>query len=618
MGIIRELPPSLVNQIAAGEVVERPASVLKEIVENSLDAGATRISVVVDAAGDGLIHVRDNGGGILRDDLPRAFLRHATSKISSWEDLLSARSLGFRGEALASIASVSKVTVETRHGSEPVGTRMVLVPGESQVVTDWNGPVGTSLAIRDLFFNVPVRKKFLKSAQTEQGHLTEALTRIALGFPECQFDLATPTRKIVALESRESPYLRILDLFPSLNEEDLAFHEIRGVDWRVQVYLLRPDRVRKDRQSQHLFINRRWVRHPGLLEAITQGGAGRLSRDVHVGAWVYLELAPENLDVNVHPTKREVRLLEGDRLFSLVRRSVEESFSLFDARVPSPPPSGMLEPVPTLPERHDKEGEAPPTPPVTADSGPFFLRETGAAPYEMPLREPLRSERRIPGLSPKSPEHPVSFARLPEVLKGLPLSGRDSPSRDLTVLGQLAGTYLVVDWGEDLALVDWHTAHERINYEKYRRQVDAEGVTRAPLLFPAVYRVPLSVADSLDSRLEELSRIGFDLDRSGPDSFRVRSVPFLLEGEDPRESLEVLREQTSDFGIPVLRSDRIDELLMTVSCHRSVRKNDVFDLADGDRLVRELLETPHPYTCPHGRPTMMRLSRGDLDQWFGR
>ena len=627
MGIIRELPPSLVNQIAAGEVVERPASVLKEIVENSLDAGATRISVVIDPAGDGLIQVRDNGVGILRDDLPRAFLRHATSKISSWEDLLSARSLGFRGEALASIASVSKVTVESRHGSEPVGTRLVLVPGEPPEETDWSGPVGTNLAIRDLFFNVPVRKKFLKSPQTEQGHLTEALTRIALGFPECQFDMATPSRKILALESRETPRLRILDLFPSLNEEDLAVHEIGGGDWRVQVYLLRPDRVRKDRQSQHLFINHRWVRHPGLLEAITQGGGGRLSRDVHVGAWVYLELAPEKLDVNVHPTKREVRLLEGDRLFSLVKRAVEETFFLFDARVSSPVSSGGPEPVLPLAERPDtvmpntertdKEAFLP-APSLPEDRGPSLLRESGAAPYAPPSRTPLRSGRSIPGLPARPLDRPASFARLPEVLKGLPLSGRDSLSGDLSVLGQLAGTYLVVAWGQDLALVDWHTAHERINYEKYRRQVGAEGVTRSSLLFPVVYRVPLTVADSLDGRLEELSRIGFDLDRTGPDSFRVRSVPFLLEGEDPLESLEALRDQTSDFSIPVLRSDRIDELLMTVSCHRSVRKNDVFDLADGERLVRELLETPHPYTCPHGRPTMMRLSRADLDLWFGR
>ncbi len=251
MGIIRELPPSLVNQIAAGEVVERPASVLKEIVENSLDAGATRISVVIDPAGDGLIHVRDNGVGILRDDLPRAFLRHATSKISSWEDLLSARSLGFRGEALASIASVSKVTVESRHGSEPVGTRLVLVPGEPPEETDWSGPVGTNLAIRDLFFNVPVRKKFLKSPQTEQGHLTEALTRIALGFPECQFDMATPSRKILALESRETPRLRILDLFPPLPAGPDAGDRLPGLPDEVP----RAEGLRNRAQVQEMMGN---------------------------------------------------------------------------------------------------------------------------------------------------------------------------------------------------------------------------------------------------------------------------------------------------------------------------------------------------------------------------
>jgi DNA mismatch repair protein MutL len=611
MGIIRELPPSLVNQIAAGEVVERPASVLKELVENSLDAGASRISVVVDTTEIGRVEVRDNGSGIQKDDVLRAFLRHATSKISSYGDLSSVLSMGFRGEALASISSVSKVTLETRHVSETVGTRLLLVPGESPEISDWHGPVGTSLAVRDLFFNVPVRKKYLKSQQTEQGHLVETLTRLAMGFPEIQFDLATPSRKILSLESRESPYLRLLDLYPALSEEDLAVHELRGDDWRVQVYLLRPDRVRKDRQSQHLFINRRWIRHPGLFEAITQGAGGRLSRDVHVGTWVYLDLPPEKLDVNVHPTKREVRLLEGDRLFSLVRRAVDESFALFDERVPSPavPPS----PVPL--SGNTEEGSLPA---FRGDIPVTFAREAGIDQGLPSLREAPRPGRKLPGLPGWTPERSPSFDRLPEILKGLPLSGRMHPPGEIMAVGQLAGTYLLLTWGEDLAIVDWHTAHERINYERYRRQIDAEGVTRIALLFPVVYRVSLTVADHLDNRLEELSRIGFDLDRTGPDSFRVRSIPFLLEGEDPVAALERLRDSSSDFEVPVLRSDRIDELLMTVACHRSVRKNDLLDLVDGERLVRELLETPHPYTCPHGRPTMLRLSREDLDQWFGR
>ena len=611
MGIIRELPPSLVNQIAAGEVVERPASVLKELVENSLDAGASRISVVVDTTEIGRVEVRDNGSGIQKDDVLRAFLRHATSKISSYGDLSSVLSMGFRGEALASISSVSKVTLETRHLSETVGTRLLLVPGESPEISDWHGPVGTSLAVRDLFFNIPVRKKYLKSQQTEQGHLVETLTRLAMGFPEIQFDLATPSRKILSLESRESPYLRLLDLYPALSEEDLAVHELRGDDWRVQVYLLRPDRVRKDRQSQHLFINRRWIRHPGLFEAITQGAGGRLSRDVHVGTWVYLDLPPEKLDVNVHPTKREVRLLEGDRLFSLVRRAVDESFALFDERVPSPavPPS----PVPL--SGNTEEGSLPA---FRGDIPVTFAREAGIDQGLPSLREAPRPGRKLPGLPGWTPERSPSFDRLPEILKGLPLSGRMHPPGEIMAVGQLAGTYLLLTWGEDLAIVDWHTAHERINYERYRRQIDAEGVTRIALLFPVVYRVSLTVADHLDNRLEELSRIGFDLDRTGPDSFRVRSIPFLLEGEDPVAALERLRDSSSDFEVPVLRSDRIDELLMTVACHRSVRKNDLLDLVDGERLVRELLETPHPYTCPHGRPTMLRLSREDLDQWFGR
>ncbi len=615
MGIIQELPPSLVNQIAAGEVVERPASVLKELIENSLDAGATRVSVAVETSEEGLVQVRDNGCGILRDDLPRAFLRHATSKITSFEDLASARTLGFRGEALAAISSVSRVTVETRHAFESVGSRMSLVPGEDPSITDWSGPVGTTVTIRDLFFNVPVRRKFLKSSQTEMGHLIESVTRLALSFHECQFDMSSPTRKILSLEPRPSHYLRLLDLYPSFSEEDLVSHEIRGEERRVSVYLLRPDKLRKDRHYQHLFINRRWVRHPGLFEAITQGMGGKLSRDVYVGAWVYLEIDPEKLDVNVHPTKREVRLLDGDRLFSLVRRAVDESFSLFDAQVIGPQSSDSFapqlaaEPSSSFTPSH-RASEIVSGPAATGEQwgpAPDFPRKEQSPPPS--VRGPLPSYEK---------DRSTNLHRLPEILKGLPPVDRFSEPGKATVLGQIAGTYLVIVLGQDLALVDWHTAHERINYEKFRHQVSSEGVSTIALLFPAVYRVPPHVADSLDNRLDELRRIGFDMDRTGPEVFRIRSVPFLLEGEDPIDSLNGLRETSEDFDLPILRSDRIDEALMTLSCHQSVRRNDQLNVMDGERILRELLATPHPYTCPHGRPTMIRFPKEAIDQWFGR
>ena len=245
MGVILELPAELVNQIAAGEVIERPSSVLKELVENSLDSGAKRISVVTEGAGSSLIQVQDDGCGILRDDLPKAFLRHATSKIKSYDDLIMARTLGFRGEALASISSVSRITVETRHSSELVGSRMVLDPDKLPDISDWSGPIGSTISVRDLFFNVPVRKKYLKSPQTEQGHMVEALSRLAMGFFESRFDFSTVSRKLLSLPARDSAKLRILDLYPAFSEDDLVVHS-RGVsDQAVTVFLLRPERARR-------------------------------------------------------------------------------------------------------------------------------------------------------------------------------------------------------------------------------------------------------------------------------------------------------------------------------------------------------------------------------------
>jgi len=641
MGVIFELPAGLVNQIAAGEVVERPASVLKELVENSLDAGAGRIFVVVEDSGSSLVRVQDDGWGMRREDLPKAFLRHATSKIKSYDDLVMARTLGFRGEALASIASVSRITIETRHSEDEIGTRMVLDPGKSPELYDWSGPVGTTISVRDLFFNVPVRRKYLKSAQTEQGHIVDTLSRLALGFHECQFDLSSGSRKILSLSPRSSPFLRILDLYPSFSEEDLAVHTRATSDQRATVFLLRPDKVRRDRQYQHLFINRRWIRHAGLFEAMTQGAAGRLSRDVHVGAWVYLDLSPDKLDVNVHPTKREVRFLEGDRLFAFVRRVVEESFPLFDIRRESHdlvPGSGEenqglfpLNPEGTVQENTSRNPLVPDSANrEVVERGSEGERAYGAGQGKGKITGSMngafsrptypQSGTREKAILPEELSQPRSFARLPEILKGLPspLPGSHEIETSMAVLGQLAGTYLVFSWGKDLAIVDWHTAHERIRYERYRKELNSSGVIKSPLIFPLVYKVSSRMADALDNRLEELSQIGFDLDRTSPDSFRVRSVPMLLKEEDPVGILNELAEKSENFDLPILRSDRIDHILMTMSCHESVRRNDILDLSDGLRLVKELLETSHPYTCPHGRPTILRLTQEILNQCFGR
>ena len=413
--------------------------------------------------------------------------------------------------------------------------------------------------------------------------------------------------------------------------------------------LLRPDRLRKDRQFQHLFVNRRWIRHPALFEAITQGASGRISRDLHPGAWVFLDLLPDRLDVNVHPSKREVRLLDGDRIFSLLRRVISEAFEGFSERIfPEQVPSGssrphssapLPDPLKTrefLPETEDhrpdpsrfpKEGTPSLTTPPRSAPGemtpdlPFSanaseLRAASPPPYRAGRSSPLFSQERK-----EAGNHP-SFREIPELLKSLPsvFSGNRPDPETISVVGQWAGTYLVALAGEALWLVDWHTAHERVNYDRYRQALleDGKGGGRRTLLFPVSYRVAPSMADNLDSRLEELSHLGFDIDRSGPDLFRIRSVPSLLDEPDPTRALDELGAHSQGFEVPILRSDRIDETLMTLSCHRSVRRNDVFGTEEGARLIRELLASDHPYSCPHGRPTILSLSHSAIDTWFGR
>ena len=627
---IHELPQIVVDQIAAGEVIERPASVVKELVENSIDAGAGKVSVYIEEGGRKAIIVSDNGSGIHPDDVPLAFQRHATSKIRSVGDLLLARTLGFRGEALSSIASVSHIRLRSRMEVLETGVEYSCSPGLEAISTEWTGSPGTNIEVRDLFHNLPVRLKFLKSVSTEQSQIQETMTFLALGHPEVQFHLSINGRSTLSLPSRTNRLLRLLDLHSALTESDLSRSVVEGEGVRVEALVLTPDKNRKDRKYQNVFLNRRWIRHPGLLQAISQGASGKIHKDVHSGAWIWIEMIPDKVDVNVHPTKKEVRFLETDRLFSLVRRVVSEGLDTFLEK--KGVESGALSGEDLLP--------------VRTPLGIFPESRAGSVSYsqkgpfqEKPARtgepDPAGREMRYPEIRrpfPTGKDRPVKgklsgrhfgFETLPEILKNLPpapfsFNRENLEELDVRILSQAYGTFILAYMGEEMVIVDQHTAHERIRYDSFRKGLSQGKISMLPYLFPQTVRMSAQEVENLEQRIDELAHLGFGVDVQGPESVRVSGIPALLEGEDPGTLLEELSESSHGFEWPLVRSDRIDETLMTLSCHTSIRANHSLGKEDLGRIVRTLLLTEFPFSCPHGRPTILSLSRSLLEKWFHR
>lgn len=639
LGQIHELTQNVINQIAAGEVIERPASVVKELVENSLDAGADRISVFIEDGGRTSIIVSDNGSGILPEDFPLAFKRHATSKIRQFEDLSTIRSMGFRGEALASIASVSSVSLRSVYRNSPLGYEFRISPSDPGTLLDWSGPSGTTVEVRDLFQNLPVRMKFLKSAATEQAQVIELLSQISMGYWHVQFHLSANNRSILSLPSRSDRRLRLLDLHQGLNEDDFKTVSLEGDGVSIQAEILRPDKFRKDRRYQRVFLNQRFIRHPALFQAITQGSAGYIQKDVQPGAWVWLDLSPERIDVNVHPTKREVRFLDPDRLFSLVRRVVREglegflSGKNFDGLKNSP----SIIPVETISDPISPQGKFS-TPGSGSSESPDSLsyeeRHLGRTLRTEPFGK--RGKREVTGQ--ETAQHRSNgglfrsdtgsndtvremFQGIPDLLKSLPpapfFPGSTEPV-SFKVMGQVYDTFILALIGSELVLVDQHTAHERIRYDGLKKNFAQGRIQSLPFLFPQTVRISPLEIQNLEQRIEELTYLGFDLDIQGPEAVKVSSIPALLEGEDPTKLLQELSESSQQFEWPLVRSDRLDETLMTLSCHTSLRANHTLGNDDLTRIVRSLLSTEYPFTCPHGRPTLLSLSRDLFEKWFQR
>ncbi|MBN1259840.1 MAG: DNA mismatch repair endonuclease MutL [Anaerolineae bacterium] len=599
---IRLLSEDVAARIAAGEVVERPASVVKELLENSLDAGATEIQVETREGGKSLLRVQDNGAGIPANDVELAFRRHATSKIETAEDLQRIATLGFRGEALASIASVSRITCTTRHREEMVGTRL-RIEGGAVIARSPNGRApGTDMHIQDLFYNVPARRKFLQTEKTERRHIDSFLTRYAIAYPEVAFQVVHDGREILRTAGGGSVAEALISVYGlDLGGSLLAIPPALTHDTPIKVSgFVGPTTVhRANRGYITLFINGRWIQDLRTTYAIIQAYHTLLPVNRYPVAFVLLEMPPEDVDVNVHPAKTEVRFRDGDTVFRAVQRAVRS------AVIEMAPVTATWQP-PNSPEAVTT-GDAPHPPKIglaTLKPAPLFSPETQGTPPRTASGQnaaPLLS--RDPGA---------------ETVGTLAASG-DAPPQipPLRVLGQASTMFIVAEGPDGLYLIDQHAAHERVLYERLLGDWMQGEVQAQALLDPVSVTLPADEAAQLESQLDTLARLGLQVESFGPNTFLVRSTPALLGAISPQALLADIAATGEEQRSPV--REGLEARTVRRICKRvAIKAGQVLAREEMEQLVHELERCRNPRTCPHGRPTLLKLSVEQLASQFER
>ncbi|MBI2864166.1 MAG: DNA mismatch repair endonuclease MutL [Chloroflexi bacterium] len=574
---IRVLQPEVAMKIAAGEVIERPASVVKELVENSLDAGSTQVTVEVRGGGTQLIRVTDDGGGIPADEVDLAFRRHATSKISGLADLQSVNTLGFRGEALPSIIAVAEISLLTRTRTELAGTYVAFKRGMMVEQGSRGCPEGTTVTVRHLFATVPARLKFLKASSTEVSHISQLVTQYALAYPQVRFSLLIDGRDVF----RAPGSGKLLDVVAQLYGLETAKQMIE-IDRRsredkdgVRVWgcVSPPSITRNNRTYISLFVNRRWVQNRRIAVATEEAYRGMLQVGRHPVVVLNVELPPTDVDVNVHPAKGEVKFTREDEVFDAVYRPIR-AVIVGSSSVPA-----MHLPA----EVRRQDGAS--APPAAFDAGGWTTS--------------LTTDRRDDRAEARSPQ-------TQEVVCGLPV---------LRVVGQLGETYVVAEGPDGMYLIDQHTAHERILFEKIRRQLEESRVQSQGLLEPLLVELTPSQGDRLESNLSTLASGGFEVEAFGSNACLLRAVPWLLQESNPKDAFVAILDELS-AGSATLEWK--EKLAMTLSCHGAVRAGQTLTLDEMRELIKQLEKTNLPRTCPHGRPTMVHLSSSLLEKEFGR
>jgi len=607
---IRRLPENLVNRIAAGEVVERPASALKELVENAIDSGARNISVRLSAGGIDLVEVTDDGCGMSPPDMALALERHATSKLPD-EDIEMVSTLGFRGEALPSIASVSKMTLESRPANAEGWTRTVdhgVVTGEGPAAL----PHGTRVRVENLFGNVPARRKFLRSARAEYAAALDTMKRLAMARPDIGFVVEHDGRRVLAVQPTSARPERVAALTSSeLIDNSVALDfEREGV--RLGGVASLPTYNRGVADHQFLFVNGRPVKDRLLIGAVRGAYAEMLARDRHAVVALFLDLPPTQVDVNVHPAKTEVRFRDPALIRGMIVSGLRHALDQSGFRSVQRPSADALAAWQQEP-MHTAQGDIFARPAAlgpTAYQGNYGQRP--AYPSAQENRSSFADMGAIPGedLAPLWGRAAEAHAPVPDGVRN-PLG---------VARGQVANTYIVAEAEDGLVIVDQHAAHERLLLERMRKAMAAAGgaVPSQALLLPIVVELEEPACDRLEARAEELSAFGLDVERFGPGAMLVRATPAVLGDGDAKGLLEDLADDLAAYDDALSLKERIDHVAATMACHGSVRAGRVLSVTEMNALLREMEITPHSGQCNHGRPTWVKLALGDVEKLFGR
>ena len=616
MGRIRLLSETVASQVAAGEVVERPASVVKELVENSLDAGARNIDVVIRRGGISLVRVSDDGGGMDRDDALLSLERHATSKIRSASDLQAVATLGFRGEALPSIASVSRFRLTTREADAIAGTEIIVNGGKIDVVRDGGEAPGTQVEVRSLFYNLPARRKFLRSENTESRNIEHQIHLQAIGHPEIGFSLMRDDRIVFQLPATATLGDRIRDLYGvELLQRLVEVNGAASPKIGISGFIGQAGLSRQTRTQQLVFVNGRAIESSLITGAVREGYHTALMKGQYPVTFLFVELDPANVDVNVHPAKREVRFRDPNGVREAIVQCIQQT--LEDARA-------------EWQEKFRAPVRPATTTAVSAKTVPdLSLRSEVAAPEEthreLPhlgnvagLADPgrvLRSE--IVGQAPALPEGRFDSAGDAPALQ--PQQRVTKPAQQqFEIIGVLSKLYVLMENANGLVLVDQHAAHERVLFEELRRRMEQQGVPTQKLLLPQTFDVPPRDADWIEQNLPVLQRMGIGIESFGPDTFKIDSLPSFLDVSDPAQFMRKVIDDLKSASNNASAMRLGEEMIAKSVCRHAVKANDPLRYPEVEKLIRDLLDCDLPYCCPHGRPTMIQISLSELEKKFCR
>lgn len=659
MNKIQTLDQITIDKIAAGEVIERPASVVKELAENAIDAGATSITVEIKEGGISFIRIADNGSGIERGDVPYAFLRHSTSKIRSVEDLTHIGSLGFRGEALSSIAAVSQVELITKTKSDTFGTSYRIAGGKEEALEDAGAPDGTTFLIRQLFYNTPVRKKFLKTPMTEASHVGELVTRLALSHPEISFQFINNGQS--KLHTSGNGVLKdvIYHVYGRETAANLLAADYERSGIKITGFIGKPVISRGNRNFENYFINGRYVKSNMIAKAIEDAYKDYTMQHKYPFAVLHMEIDGEHIDVNVHPTKMELRFNNQQEVYNAVYEAVDRGLHAEEliphVEVPKPPEAPRVTDVSGKPAAKPQKPNMRPAPAAGVqkpDTKPAPAAEvqkpdTKSAPAAEPqvrdidyFMEEMKKRVRSyhdqnssaevkdrtdifkPEVQADKIKEAVTYAKKKQDHKQLDMFEEKLLDREIKaeykLIGQVFDTYWLVEFNDSLYIIDQHAAHERVLYERTLKSMKTREFTSQFISPPIILDLSMQEAELLRTYMEQFTRIGFEIEEFGQESYAVRAVPDNLFSIAKKELLMEMLDSLSDEISRNLASDLVDEKIASMSCKAAVKGNMRLSAGEVDSLIGELLTLDNPYHCPHGRPTIIAMTRRELEKKFKR